>query len=260
MPATATARIQLNASRADVRRIMARIPSMLAGRVPDPTGLVRDIQKRIALVVLSLIKEAFAVKARGGTDACGEKWAPLAESTIARRRLGRGDKKLLTVKARLAALPPDEQKRIKRDIRDRKALLLAQGVDAAAAERIAREGAFSAGRARGGLIPTKRGILGARSVEILRDEGLLLASLSPGNAANILETLPGRIIVGTNDPKAWYHQFGTSRMPARRIIPPPATWPADWWRQINQAAQSGVLKLALALLARERASARGGTP
>lgn len=51
---------------------------------------------------------------------------------------------------------------------------------------------------------------------ILVEHGALIVSLvNVGGTNNIHETSPRGMIFGTSDPKALFHQMGTSRMPAR---------------------------------------------
>lgn len=51
--------------------------------------------------------------------------------------------------------------------------------------------------------------------------GAMQDSLAPGQPNNIRFVLPNGSVVGTDDPKAHFHQYGTSRMPARPILVPP---------------------------------------
>lgn len=56
---------------------------------------------------------------------------------------------------------------------------------------------------------------------ILVRTGHMFTSLFPGQPDNIRFVLPDGSVVGTDDPKAHFHQYGTSRMPARPILVPP---------------------------------------
>src|SRR5262249_17840054 len=96
---------------------------------------------------------------------------------------------------------------------------------------------------------TKLATLGGRSVEILRDTGLLLKSLSPGvqSADQILKTTPGAVTVGTNR-MPWHHRGIPGRLPARRFWPEPGAFPDGYLDPFVLAAQRGVLE-AVALLA-----------
>jgi phage gpG-like protein len=53
---------------------------------------------------------------------------------------------------------------------------------------------------------------------ILQRTGDLARSLAPGGANNIFQTAPNSLTVGTSDPKAGYHQYGTRRMVARPVV------------------------------------------
>ena len=158
--------------RQQVRELIRKLPALLQGHAPDPTGLARGIRLRIGMTTLSLCKQAYVTKAAGGTDEAGQSWQPLRPGTRAKQ--------------------------------------------------------------------------GSR--QILRDTGRLLNSLSPGLPGNILDSRPGEIIIGTNVSYAQYHQSGTPRMPARPLWPPPRTWPASWWRQIQQQARDGLILLVRQLL------------
>jgi phage gpG-like protein len=56
---------------------------------------------------------------------------------------------------------------------------------------------------------------------ILVDTGELFLSLYPSSPNNIRYPLPDGIVVGTDDPKAHFHQYGTKKMPARPILVSP---------------------------------------
>jgi hypothetical protein len=120
---------------------------------------------------------------------------------------------------------------------------------------------------------TKGATLGGRSVEILRDTGVLLASLSPGTldasgknyskptatgkskrakaireggAQQIFEPGAGEIIVGTNVKYAATHQHGDRKrnIPARPFLPDennpvPAIWFDRWAVLANKALVVG---------------------
>ncbi len=103
-----TTSITFRGTRQQFVQVLAQLRPALSGQQSDLTGLLEGLQLRLGMVALALIKSAFIEKSQGGTDGAGEKWPPLAPSTIARRRLGPADRKALTLKARLAALSPVE--------------------------------------------------------------------------------------------------------------------------------------------------------
>ena len=82
--------VRTRMKRDEIRRLLASVPAIVAGRAADPAGEAGAIQRVIGLTALSLIKEAFVTKAAGGTDEAGDSWAPLAESTVQGRRKGKG--------------------------------------------------------------------------------------------------------------------------------------------------------------------------
>lgn len=93
--------VYFRGSRPQLRRLLADLPAIAGGRDADPTGAVRGLQLRVGMVALSLIKEAYVTKARGGTDAAGLFWPPLADSTIRRRRRGGQKSEILRDTGRL---------------------------------------------------------------------------------------------------------------------------------------------------------------
>jgi hypothetical protein len=154
------------------------------------------LQVRLGQALLYNIRTAFLVKARGGTDASGLRWKPLAPLTIALRRRG----------------------------------------------------------------PRATG-----SIEILRDTGLLFNSLqagAPGAGATAPVAVPyqvfrtGRreVIIGTRRPWAWAHHVGLPErrppLPQRRLWPEVAFWPGNWWRDLLEQGQQGIVDIILQRLSR----------
>jgi phage gpG-like protein len=105
------------------------------------------------------------------------------------------------------------------------------------------------GRRRG-----RRGSRYAGRVEILRDTGRLLRSLTPGVDAigpeGVLRTPPGRVIVGTNVPYAGYQHRGTRRIPARPLWPLDGRLPGNWTRELAATLKRGVLAAIIDLVQR----------
>ena len=82
-------------------------------------------------------------------------------------------------------------------------------------------------------------MLGSRAVDIGRDTGVLLRSLTPGVGApeTVRRVEPGRITVGSNVPYAKHFH-------ARRHLWPtgdPATLPDSWNRAVGGAVARGLL-------------------
>ncbi len=108
-------------------------------------------------------------------------------------------------------------------------------------------------------------LLSQRQVEILRDTGILLNSLSPGQISGgelpsgysppsaeggdqqIFKTIANGVIVGTTVPYAGVHQHGSDKkkkknnIPARPFLPRviPDRWAARWNKVANQALAIG---------------------
>ncbi|MGH8743510.1 MAG: hypothetical protein ACREUY_04450, partial [Burkholderiales bacterium] len=99
-------------------------------------------------------------------------------------------------------------------------------------------------------------VYGHRTVEILRDTGILLNSLSPGRLSKdtyskpsgdggeqqIFETIANGVIVGTNVPYAASHNYGDQSrgIPKRQFLPkePPRVWVERWLDVANKALAS----------------------
>jgi hypothetical protein len=216
-----------------------------------PQNYLDGFLVRCSNSLLSQIKQDYVSKSRGAVGRDGIRWPELSPQTIARRRLGPPDKKLLTDKARLAKLPPDQQKTLKKLIRQRTAQYMARGMHKDKAARIARQVTFR------GKVPTKLSILGGRSVQILVDTGVMLATLEPGyeatpngNPNQVLETSPGRLAVGSklsvNGVNIFAcNHFGTKRIPSRPSWPLDGNLPEEWWDAVLGAAQRGLILIAV---------------
>lgn len=98
----------------------------------------------------------------------------------------------------------------------------------------------------------RRGSRHAGRVEILRDTGRLLRSLTPGVDApgpgGEVRTPPGRVIVASNVPYAGYHHRGTRRIPSRPLWPLDGRLPAGWTRELAESLKRGILAAIVSLL------------
>ncbi len=232
--------IYVRASREAIRRAILRIPqeARAGGTLAD------SMMTRCGLALLGRIKQAFIVKARGGTDEAGDKWVPLSPYTIAYKR-------------RHPGVPPASVRAVSRPSwmltnkqRDRwwemyrRALRMYKGDKSHAARRawfiLKSEGA-----------ETLFDKYGNTQVEILRDTGLLLNSLSPGvtSDADVFRVLPGEVIVGTNRKGAAEHHSGvpSRNLPQRRLWPDPKKWPSSWWLDILEQVKQGLVDIAIQL-------------
>ncbi len=198
---------------------------------------------RCGLVALGRIKWAFVVKARGGTDEAGDSWKPLSPKTIAyskTRQRGRGGRTKAEKKRDAypsQALNKKQQARWWEVYRRQLAVYRGNKGHAAAV-------AWLTLKAEGAQTLVDK--YGYRKVEILRDTGLLLNSLSPGynGPEQIFRTVPGEVIVGTNRKGAADHHNGVpGRLPQRRLWPRVSTWPGSWWRDILAELKAGLLDI-----------------
>lgn len=235
--------IRVRASLAGVQNAIMRAPatSRSGGAVADA------MMTRCGLAALGRIKKAFVTKSRGGVDEAGEKWKPLSPTTIAyrlTRQRGWGGR-TRAQKARPAhpsqALTAGQQARWWQVYRRQLAIYKGNKAHAAAVAWIVlkKEGAQTLVHKYGGV-----------NVDILRDTGLLLNSLSPAKTTDvsIFKVSPGEVAVGTNRKGAIYHHVGTARLPQRRLWPEPGNWPSSWWLDILEQLQQGLLDLVVELV------------
>lgn len=232
-------------SAAQVRRLLSQIPALLAGRQPDPTGVVEQIQIAVGVQVLSLVKEAFLIKAQGGVDACGIQWPPLKPSTIAgRRHPGLKRKKRGERPRGLLTKPQDK---------------LWRGIFASVYRRTGDKG--KAGATAWVILKrlgakTILGMYGNTKCEILKDTNVMFNSLSPGFAGpsgdpnQVFRLEPGRVIIGTLVPYAEKHHRGIpGRLPKRQLWPDSTQeWPESWKQAIADVIANGIRSLIIALL------------
>ena len=244
----ATATVYFRGGRFAAEAILGKIPQVLTGKARDDSGLAYRVQVRIANAVLSKIRQAFVVKARGGTDEAGITWKPLKRETIAQRRSTASERKALGVGGRRVRgfLTPAQDKLWRAIFRSR-FVALAPRVGPREAAAIAGAVAWSILKKHGAK--TKLDVLGGRSVEMLRDTGVLFNSLSPGveeqpsrAAENVTDIRPGEIIVGSAVKYAAYqHRW-------RPFWPTDGTLPASWRDAMAGAAARGILAAAQTML------------
>lgn len=241
--------IHTQATEEAIRRALELVPQEAKG----DGQAAHDMRLRMGLALLGCIKQAFIVKARGGTDDAGDRWAPLKPSTIAysrtrsRGRGGRTGSERSRGSRPSQALSTAQQERWWRLYRQ--GLAIYNGDKGNAARR-----AWGIMKSEG--VSTLVSKYGNRPVEILRDTGALLNSLSPGapSADQVLSVAPGSVTVGTNRKWAAAHHNGVpGRIPQRRLWPPVERWPAGWWADILAEAQAGVLRIIGRLAARAHA-------
>lgn len=229
--------VHVRASQSSLLQAIATIPN----QATSGTHLTA-ILTRAGMAILGRIKQAFIVKSRGGTDEAGDRWAPLSPKTIAYRRKGRtsSEKKRDTMPSQ--ALTKKEQQRWW-DLY-RQGMGMFDGNKASAAKRawviLKNEGATT-------LLEK----YGTRKVDILRDTGLLLNSLSPGlgGKEQVFRVGNGEVIIGTNRKGARAHHNGIpGKLPQRRLWPEPKKWPATWWKDVTSQIKQGIADIAAQII------------
>lgn len=266
--------IRFVGSRAQVTEIANQLAAIMAGREVDTYGISNGFLLSLGFGALSDIRQAFIDKAAGRTGEDRVKWEPLSPQTIANRRVGRADQgygKRVTRNPGQSSLEAAQQallirRRVQIVNRETKKALnrfRASGLTEGEALRRARiVGQLKATQLTG---KTKVETLGHRQVEILRDTGVLLNSLSPGlfslqggfgtytkpagdgGDEQIFRVEPGAVIVGTTVAYASAHQRGNKAkgLPARKILPDKSLPVPDiWWER-----WSGIAVVALAAAA-----------
>lgn len=260
-------KVYFQGSREDARRIVYQLAGMLTGRVKDSLGIAQGVFLAVGFAALSDIKADFVRKARGGTGEDGVKWPPLSPEYLAyHRRFGPGEKAALKKAAGVGKgqrfgvggnkglLTKAQQKRWNEIFATRLARF-AMSMSLGEAKQRAAQVAWAVLKSEGAQ--TMLGVYGHRQVEILRDTGILLNSLSPGRlAANhyskptadggeqqIFETMGNGVIVGTNVPYAASHNYGDTKrgIPKRQFLPkePPAVWLKRWADAASDALLAG---------------------
>ena len=205
--------IPLTGSKRDIKAYVRQLPAILTGRASDPQGLGRMFKTLFAVNLFERISRAYAVKASGGTDDLGDKWAPLKRETIAQRPVGRAEKKALGITGRRerGLLTPAENQRWK-GIFASVFRRLAPRVGEDEAKKIAARMAWAILKREGAM--TKLSVLGGRNVLILRNKDRIFRSLSvgtflfAGNGAmnyrpgpdQILEIEGGSLVMGSRVP------------------------------------------------------------
>lgn len=232
--------VNVRATRRQVRAAVASLPTVARSGGP----LANAMMTRVGLAILARIRTAFVAKARGGTDEAGGQWQPLSPKTVAyskTRQRGKGGRTRTEKKRESRPSQALNKKQQDRWWEVYRRVLAASKGDKRRAAAVAwavlkREGART-------LVDK----YGSRQVEILRDSGLLLNSLSPGtsSAEQVFRVGPGEVIVGTNRKGAAAHHNGVpGKLPQRRLWPAPSNWPASWWADVMDQAKQGLLDLA----------------
>ena len=255
--------VHFRGSREQARQIVGRLAGVLSGREPDHLGVARGVHAAIGFAALSDIKQDFIRKSRGETGEDGVKWRKLDPRYLAYgRRFGRGEQKALKTAAGLdkgnryapggnkGLLTADQLKRWQQLF----AMHLARlrlSLDEGEAKARAAQIAWAKLKSEGAR--TKLEVFGNRQVDIGRDTGVLLNSLSPGELANsgpnttyakptgdggaeqIFQIMRNGVIVGTNV------KYAAAFNKLRPFIPEDDKIPAVWQERWLEVANQGVL-------------------
>ncbi len=260
-------------TRQEAVRVINSLRLALTGQGSDDNRIARGVFVAMGLAALSDIQRDFIRKARGDVGEDGVKWAPLQPATLAySRRFGRGEKTRLKQAAGLnrghskgptgSGLLNSAQ--LKSWIKHYRQSLawLATKHDMRTAKNIAASIAWNKVKAEGAK--TMLEVYGNRPHEILRDTGVLLNSLSPGQIGGdgasyrkpggdggddqVFELIGNGVIVGTNVGYAATHQNGSTKknIPARPFLPKkaPVVWIDRWSSVLSKAFEVG-LRLSL---------------
>lgn len=236
--------VSVRASNAAVRHALSSIPARLLTGGPIADAMM----VRVGMAVLGRIRQAFVIKARGGTDEAGDKWQPLSPKTIAyskTRQRGRGGRTKAEKKRNVYPSQALNAKQQERWWQVYSRYLAAYKGD----KRHAAAAAWLVLKSEGAQTLVDK--YGYRQVEILRDTGLLLNSLSPGvaSAERIFRVGPGEVTIGTNRKGAADHHSGIpGRLPQRRLWPEVSRWPSSWWADVQDQVKQGALDLAIEII------------
>lgn len=262
--------VHFRGGRSLARDTARRIVLMLTGKEPDTLNLARGVFTVIGFAALGDIKDDFVRKARGGVGEDGVQWKPLDPKTIAyHRRFGPGEKAALKKGAGLGRqhrLAPGNKPglltaaQLKRWRRIYSSLLTRFLVSMPVREAKAKAAAIAWVTLKREGAKTMLEVFGHRKVEILRDTGILLNSLSPGQITGnggavgytkpagpggdeqIFNLFESGVIVGTTVAYAATHQEGCQKrkIPARPFLPKqvPQVWLDRWVKVANQAVET----------------------
>lgn len=244
--------VKFKGSRSAAKQIVQSVVNSLLGKDPQYKPLADSVLTAVGVAALSDIKNDFVRKSHGETGQDGVTWAPLKPATIAARRLGAADKKDAVIGARWKIVQKEYKK-----LYQKYRLGLPPELASIKARRVAEMRAtYQTGM-------SKTEAYGSRQVDILRDTGVLLNSLTPGKVGasgtyskpskeggdeQIFLIDNGAVSIGTTVHYAATHQFGDPdrRIPARPFLPRhvPAVW-LDEWSLVGRDALAAAIKFAL---------------
>lgn len=269
--------VHFQGSREQARQCVGRLAGILCGRESDDLGVARGVHAAIGFAALSDIKDDFIRKSRGETGEDGVKWKPLSREYLAYgRRFGRGEQAALRkgagltrankytlgnqtpdtpgsgpLPSRLGGTLTDFQVKRWWEIyfKHRNRLM----ISLPPREAKSRAAALAWIQIKSEGAKTKLEVYGNRQVDIGRDTGVLLNSLSPGELANsgrnttyakptgdggaeqVFELINNGVIVGTNV------RYAAAFNKLRPFIPQGGRIPNVWQERWAGVIQQGVL-------------------
>lgn len=247
----------------ELEELIRSLPEILAGKVADQFGIARGFKLRCAFMFFSLVKEAFIIKSRGGTDDCGIKWPPLSPEYLAYTRPmgknGQGSRSPPHAGGLAPGKPGNDGFMTAADLKiwkmDFRRSMAYLSLQLPLGEAKAKSASIAWARAKRRGVKTKLEVFGHRDVEILRDRGILFNSLSPGILAEqktdatyqpgspdqvVKSDIPGILFVGTSVEYAEYHQVNPGKRP---LWPKDGNLPQIWQDDILEIAISGLIKI-----------------
>lgn len=179
---TRLVRLSGKQNRLKVMQQLRKLPKVLAGKELTNSQLSRNFKTAIGVELLTKIHDAYLVKSTGTSDELGNRWKPLAKSTIAARPIRPGEKSSLGIprkyKDQKGLLSPSEKRQWGGIFRSLLAKFLLQGMGNIEAHVKAAKLAWAIMKSRGAK--TRIDTLGNRNVPILRVTDRLLNSITPG--------------------------------------------------------------------------------
>lgn len=214
-------------TRAALRQAISAIPQgVVAGE-----ALTDRVLTRCGAVLLNHIRREYIIKAQGGTDQAGYRWAPLKTSTIAYRKSNRSLVESSRRNRPSQAMTRKQQQRWW-DLY-RQGLAIYKGNKAAAAKR-----AWAIMKASG--VKTLFDRYASKQVRILYDSGKLYNSIHARVGR-------GEVSIRSDHKAAPVHHYGSPRkgIPQRRLWPEPRVWPQQWWKDIIKEVEKGIMEATL---------------
>lgn len=258
-------------SRSQVIEGIRRLPSVLSGAMPDPSGAIRGLQEAMALTLLGKVQDNYLIQAQGGSGELGTgPWEPLAPTTLVLRRKDSSAKVIARLEKDLAKLPAYRQRLVRAQYLRAVQVYRADAIGSMSGRQARRAARGILERMKRHITPARykklkselqeqtrgdrayRLAMAAAHAEILRDTDRGFNSLSPTYKGpdQVLKHEPGAFTIGTNVQYMAYHQSdqprklrkdGKPRLPRRQFLPDMATpIPAPWWKAMTDTLGQGL--------------------